>query len=686
MKMLKSTFLVFLFIITIFPARSQWIPCQGIEGAFCQSIVKQDSFLFIGASNGIFRRSINATSWDSACFEGGFMGICSTGDALFCFAPQHSSCRSLDNGSTWEELDLDIECENIETVDSIVFIDTYDGLLRSSDNGETWTNLYPTPDSLAVSMIHTQDGIIFCEMESMDSIYRSNDYGDTWTSYPLTGVVGEYVIPYFYNDDLWLAHDNRFYIYDDLLLIWNIMKDSMPTQSHIMDFIEDSGTLYCYTNNGYFIFDNQDSAWIDCSEGLEDRNCMDACRVDNTIYLATTSGPFSKTEGNDWLPEYDDLFGMDVSQVFVGGSRTYALAKGKIYFSDDVANGFEILESQAYCPANQMIITDTAWFAGSDCGFLISVDSGLSWTAQNAGIEGIRIWDITLTDKYYFAELEGYGNGIFRSGVDSNAWERVPNEFGTTSWVGIDAINNVLFAICSSGLYRSTDFGTSFEELPAAGYYGVNLFIKDNKIFQIEEYDSVIYSADLGDTWKTWISDTGNYQLACMDITNTLETTVLGGHSGTWYPINYLSLFTLENPLGTDITGNLPAHHMSYIQNVFFDNGRIFVCPSSGGLWYRDDLMVGIKDDNTKKKEPSGSLLLFPNPVCDFITIDLQGNGDQSGYLIYDQLGRMIKSDLFGKDNSQTTIDVSGLQQGVYFVVIRDDNGGSRAGKFVKAE
>jgi hypothetical protein len=49
-------------------------------------------------------------------------------------------------------------------------------------------------------------------------------------------------------------------------------------------------------------------------------------------------------------------------------------------------------------------------------------------------------------------------------------------------------------------------------------------------------------------------------------------------------------------------------------------------------------------------------------------------------------LGRVIKRGITDKDHSQATIDVSGLPPGVYFVVIRDDNGGYRPGKFVKVE
>jgi hypothetical protein len=679
--------------MTIFPTRSQWIPCQGIEGANCHSITQQDSFLFIDGPGGIYRRQIDDPTWDSACLIGGFIKIRSTGNALFCFGGDMMSSlyRSLDNGFTWEYMDLNYEYRNIENVDSIIFLDTYnDGLLRSFDNGESWTEVDPSPDLAEISWIYSQKGIIYCFLEDVDSLYKSIDYAISWTTYPLTGVIEGGGHPYLYNENLWLASENQFYVFNDLINEWIIQKDSLPVEVYTADFIEDSETLCCYTNHGYFRYDALDSVWIDCSQGLENLWCGDACKVGNTIYLATASGPFSKTGEEQWIPQYEDLFGFTVSQVFVVASRTYALANGKIYYSDEISEGFEILETQGYCPPRQMIVTDTAWYLGSDCGFSISLDSGQTWPEHNAGIEGRRIFQFALADYYYFAEIsQPSGHGLFRSRTDSINWEIVPNEFGNAYFHDIDVINNVLFVILgsSSGLYKSTDNGTTFEAVPEAGYNNSHLFVKNNKIFLLRDYDDVLYSKDLGVSWHTWISGVDDYSISCMDITDNDETTVLGGYiAAPWYPVNYLALFTPQYPSGMDIIDNLPAYNWSSVSDVLLFDGSIYACPSSGGLWYRDDLMVGIKEDNLSKKELSDPMQLFPNPLSHFLTIDLQENAAQSEYLIFDQLGRVMKRSLFEKNNSQMTIDVSGLQQGVYFVVIRDSQGGYLTGKFMKID
>ncbi len=245
----------------------------------------------------------------------------------------------------------------------------------------------------------------------------SMDYGDTWTVYPLTGITGEVGQPYLFEQNLWMTKGNNFYIYDDISGEWNIQNDSLPSTVWMSYFIEDYETLCCFTNDGYYRFNQEDSVWEDESQGLENRFCWDACRLDSTIFIATSSGPFSKKGNENWVPQYDDLFGFNVAKVFNQGSRIYALAKGRIYFSDDITNGFEALESQDYCPPNQMVTTDTAWYLGSNCGFSISVDSGQSWTEYNSGIEGRKVFKIAVAQNYFYAEVsQPGGQGLFRIG------------------------------------------------------------------------------------------------------------------------------------------------------------------------------------------------------------------------------------------------------------------------------
>lgn len=685
MKNFKSAFLVLIFLISILSATSQWIPCQGIEGADTRDIILQDSDIFIvTAGNGIFKRGVSENNWDSASIAGSFTKIRSNGDALFCCGTMGSFYRTLDKGNTWQTVGNIHGVYDMETIDNVAFIGTEDSLLRSFDNGDSWISVQPSSISTTVIRLFAQEGVLFCRFRDVDSIFKSGDYGNSWTPIPLTGSCGFLNDLYNFNEILWLATDTSIYIYDEDLLTWHTMQDSLPERSYPESFFEVDNTLYCCTFKGLFYFDDQDSSWIGNNAGFESINIHAGCHYGDTIYVATGTGPFFKYEGSEWVPDYNNLFQLNVNQIFTVGLRVYALSNGKLYFSDDISSGFELLEVKDYCLINKIVITDSAWFSGSDSGFSVSVDSGITWKEYSEGLEGKTVRDIALTDSFYFARVS---SGLYRTRIDSMVWERVPNNIGTANVYGVEAINNVVFASVygTIGIYRSTDYGTTFYAVPEADSYAPDLFVKDDLIFILGGNGTVLVSYDFGNSWQPWLSGLAGNIVACMDLTDSHDTTLLGGAIPP-YVDYYLTLFTPEIPMGMNIRDNLPSKFNPWISHILFSNGRLFVAPNNYGLWYRDDLMVGVKDHSLIKDAPSGSLLLFPNPVSDFLTIDLQENGDQCDYLIFDQLGSAIKRNFFKNDNSKSTIDVSGLRQGVYFIVIRDNKGGSRAGKFVKVD
>jgi len=64
------------------------------------------------------------------------------------------------------------------------------------------------------------------------------------------------------------------------------------------------------------------------------------------------------------------------------------------------------------------------------------------------------------------------------------------------------------------------------------------------------------------------------------------------------------------------------------------------------------------------------SISLFPNPASDFITIS--GENLEYGYSIYNLQGQKIRTSSF---TNKTTIDISNLDSGLYFITMQNDNG-----------
>ena len=83
-------------------------------------------------------------------------------------------------GIIWSEIDSGFTSKNvyaIATNSNLIFVSTlYDGLYKSSDNGESWTKL----NSNTYFNLIITGNIILAAAED-NEVYRSTDFGNTWT-------------------------------------------------------------------------------------------------------------------------------------------------------------------------------------------------------------------------------------------------------------------------------------------------------------------------------------------------------------------------------------------------------------------------------------------------------------------------------------------------------------------------
>ncbi len=170
MKIFGRLAIILISILIYSPSRSQWAPCQGIEGGTTESITYQDSSLFIVGHGGIFKRQVDDPSWDSACLVYNVAKVRSTGNALFTYGGNIMSnfFRSLDNGITWEDMSwLPYGYYDMETIDSVIFLEAgkarktrcyFFGQWRNMDrnpplvnSGECCWNIYSTGNFFLLS-------------------------------------------------------------------------------------------------------------------------------------------------------------------------------------------------------------------------------------------------------------------------------------------------------------------------------------------------------------------------------------------------------------------------------------------------------------------------------------------------------------------------------------------------------
>lgn len=118
---------------------------------------------------------------------------------------------------------------------------------------------------------------------------------------------------------------------------------------------------------------------------------------------------------------------------------------------------------------------------------------------------------------------------------------------------------------------------------------------------------------------------------------------------------------------------------------VSYGQSRKFWYDASGNRISRKTITLaksesGISDDKTKSIDPISdevgetSILIYPNPTKGLITIEIQGMEESKGDIInlYDQNGRLVR--VLKNLSYSNTLDLSGLQTGVYFMVVRLGN------------
>jgi hypothetical protein len=488
--------------------------------------------------------------------------------------------------------------------------------------------------------------------------------------------VGYILDTYITGDELWLSYrkqgSNTQYMINAFNMesgTWKSMYDSMPVSTYPNVFFTTDGLVRCGTSKGFYYLDPQDSIWTnDNNDGLENKYIYAVCAVGDSLWAATPTGPFLNAGNSDWHADYRNLHQRVVTQVFKNANRLYALSGDKIYYSDSVENGFELLNTQGLESAYEILATDSAWYAASTLGFLISPDSGLTWVSHSEGLGGKAAYHITMNSGYYFCKVAN--TGVFRTRKDSIAWEKVPNDLGSANSWGLCSLNDIVFAsVYMQGVFWSEDNGTTFQQVAGTENLTPGLHLEDQVLYMLKDAGPVLSTSGNCTDWGIYLSGFDGYTaLACMDISDYGNSLIIGGGLVGNVQGYYLEYYEdPQNGNGIDITDNLPYCSYPFVNTVYNDNGRLFACPNSNGLYYRDDFYVSVDDGHADEDQGNEGLLIYPNPASDRIFIQDPEDNEIIKVRIFNSQGQLIQSNDYEFDY----IDVSNLKAGLHIAEIQ---------------
>lgn len=381
--------------------------------------------------------------------------------------------KSTDNGESWFKLENTVDQFEVYAIyvnrwDHIFVGTNYrDRLYRSTDGGETWeiiNNGYNTSECWAIG--ENKDGsVMFAGDGQFGQLYRSTNYGGNWELSSNLPVLSFAVDS---SNNIYCGTFVGLYKSTDDGLNWSQVGFNNAAVNAII--IDDSNGVFCgtgYYNNGQGVFYSSDTGNTWTNIGLEDKIVLSLAFTSYGSLLAGTNidGVYETTNmGTSWTQHNTGLFNKQVFRL-------------KVNSSDDV-------------------------FVGSEFeGVFRSTNSGESFQQVGLPISGVYNIDF-MGDSLVIA---GTVSGVQKYNRFAKKWENIGQH--AVLAVETDDDGNILAATNGGGLFETTDLGKTWINICQTPYI-LNVK-KINETILAATTDYIIRSTDGGNNWENTVVNSG---------------------------------------------------------------------------------------------------------------------------------------------------------------------------------
>jgi photosystem II stability/assembly factor-like uncharacterized protein len=571
----------------------QWVQkSDGIRGGSPVSYTLSGTAIFTGTFyDGVYRSTDGGLTWKSTS-----KGL-SHNAWISCLAAKNNKIYagdyfagmyvSADNGDSWTSLNVGLSNMQINCllfIGNDLLAGTNNGINVLRENNTTWTPIGTGFESNPSIRAMGMSGNYLLASEGYGgNILRSSDNGVTWTR-ASNGLPLGYINTIEQSGGKTYAGTTAgLYVSADDGGLWTKINGGLP-DDRIDDILIDGLNILVTSSVGPFKSVDGGGSWNISNTGFGFNRGSVFLQAGSKIFLGGFgSGIYSSTDfGATWMDSGNGFASLTVKAFeTINGILLAGTTKG-IYRSADngntwqeANNGISNLNSaytSAFLKDGIMI-----YAAFNGAGVKVTDNEATSWADFSTGLTSNQVYCLTKNGNTLFA---GTAKGIFKYSSASSSWVLCSSDIPLSTNGGLNIVNclavvsgKIFAGVSNDGIYSSSDNGTRWTKMNSSlNVENINdLLLKGDTLFAAGHLD-VYRSTDQGINWTKTITNNNN----SLNKLGTADGVLFAaGWNGVYYSLDQ-GVSWLPSKDG------FPEIAAGY---SFFSDGTTLLAGTSEGIW-----------------------------------------------------------------------------------------------------